>query len=993
MSAVWLLAACAASSPEALKMAEFGPGPVVKFDVFHRPLPDVPLPNDFASRFDALSPTKKRINASIEVAPTEWEKATRAGLDELSGWGTLAPITVQFTEPLDVANVMHRHQHDLLDFSNDAVLVINVTPGSEGFCEAVPLDMGQGNYPIALPTLDLYSSDPRSSLQNLQFEEVEEDLNHNGLLDPGEDTDMDGVLDHPNTLDGKAVSDSNPVLGFYERETNTLIMKPMMPMREATTYAVVLTNRLVSEAGDPVRSPFEGINHASQTKALGKLNDCLPSYGLAMNDVQFTWSFTTQSISADYKTVRDGLYGQGALAHLHKDYPATISKLFDLKKPAPGLNSKILKATEVTDLLVALQGATGGGNSSDADALIEMQKFVDFHVIGEVQSPQFFPRTDADGAMLPFYKQVWNLNETPRSEAVQFWLIVPKNRHGPTPVAVFVHGHGGSNYAGLEVAGPLARYGVATLSINAPSHGVGLDPTTTLLVKAVFQQHNLGQFGDAILTGRAIDFNGDGQLDSGADYWTSYVFHTRDMVRQTMVDLMQVVRMVRSFDGTQRWSFDLNKDGEPDLAGDVDGDGVVDVGGPDASLNLMGGSLGGIISGVGAGVEPQFDSALAIVPGGMLSEVGARSSLGGVRNAMVLRLLAPLFTNENGVLTVSAPEAEGDEAKLPVHALPTLTPGDTVVAVNNKTNEYRCGVVQPDGKFRVAVPTDNGDPLEFRLYSGTLDPTDESMPASVRTAGCLLPDADPVLVIDSFDRDANIGVRKFANGDQLHAFTDGFGLRRAAPELRRMLGLAQIALESGDPMNWAPYWEQHRTLTYGTGETVATRVVLMPSVGDTGVPVAAGVALARAAGFVEYDRVDPRYGVSQNQLLIDKWSVEGLSRMKRYTSADGQGVLVDLEYLASMTTGNDGYDVPRLSPPLRLPKYKPGPDGVTGLMFIYLSPQGKHGFATPNPKAAFDLGSLLANMIGRYAASAGKEFGFEPCQVDDSCSWIAPIPK
>src|SRR5512140_2454375 len=96
------LAVACSAAPEGLKRAEAGPGPVVKFDVFHKPLPEIPLPNDFATRFDPGSPTRLRLNASILAAPTRWEQATRRELDKLSGWGTLAPISVSFTEPLDV---------------------------------------------------------------------------------------------------------------------------------------------------------------------------------------------------------------------------------------------------------------------------------------------------------------------------------------------------------------------------------------------------------------------------------------------------------------------------------------------------------------------------------------------------------------------------------------------------------------------------------------------------------------------------------------------------------------------------------------------------------------------------------------------------------------------------------------------------------------------------------------------------------------------------
>lgn len=968
--------ACTPSLPEALRAADRGPGPVVKFDVFHLPLPEIPLPNDFATRFDASSPTQRRLNASIQAAPTKWEKATRRELDKLSGWGTLAPITVSFTEPLDVEVIYRRHHGDLLKFDDDAVLVLDVSPGSPGLCEAVPLDLGQGNYPVTLPRLDVYADDPRAALQQLQFEELEEDVNHNGVLDPGEDTDMDGVLDHPNTRDGKPGSQ---LLEFYERETNTLILKPMMPMREATTYAVVLTRRLTSASGDPVRSPFEGINHTAQTRDLAKLGGCLSHYGMTLDDVAFTWSFTTQSISRDYVQVRDGLYGRGPMASLATAFPPDVTRLRDLQDdPGPGLNAKIVPGAKVEALLTQL----GGGSGATKKAFLDSLKFIDFHVVGEVSSPQFFPRVDSKGAPLPLWDQVWNLDAPPRTEAVPFWLFVPKNRSGPSPVVVFVHGHGGSKFSGVEVAGAFARYGVATLAIDAPSHGVQLDPANQALVEALFGGAGLTGFGEALLDGRALDFNGDGKLDPGADYWTSAVFHTRDMVRQTQVDLMQVVRVLRGFDGTRKWPAGAGLEG---LAGDFDGDGKVDVGGA-APLMLAGGSLGGIVTSVGIAVEPQFHSGLAIVPGGMLSEVGARSALGGVRNAMVLRMLAPLFTSGDGSLTVTVPDAETEAASVTVSSLPALHEHDTVVLLDRTTGEHRCGAVEAAGRFRVAVPSDKGDVLEFRAYSGPL-PTQE------RT-GCVVPDGvAPIASVTTLDRDVKIGGATWAKGSGLVAFTDGYGLRRATPDLRRMLGLAQIALESADPMNWAPYWEQHRSFTYGTGETPAARMLLLPSIGDPGVPIASGIALARAAGFIEYDKVDPRYGKSQNQLLIDTWAVEGLSRTARYTNSKGSGVLLDLEHLASLTGADDGFDVPRLDPPLRLLRERPGTGGVTGVVFPMLAPEGKHGFASPDPSAPFDLGTLLANMMGRYAGSNGKQLGFEACQVDSSCAWIAPIPK
>ncbi len=961
-------------APSALRLAAHGNGPAVRFDVFHRPFADIPLPNDFATRYDETSPTRRRLNASIQVGPTEWERATRAELDKLTGWGTLAPITVSFDAPIDPEVILARHHGDRFDYQNDAVLVLDVTAGSPGLCDAVPLDLGQGNYPQVLAQQEVYESDPRAQLQTLVFEETEEDKNGNGVLDPGEDTDMDGVLDHPNTRDRKVGS---PLLEFYERESNTLIMKPVMPMREATTYAVVLTSRLAAPSGAPVQSPFAGINHVDQTQALARLPGCLGRYGLSLSDVAFTWSFTTQSISHDYKRVRDGLYGVGPLAHVAKDFPATLSRLDDVRAPGAGVTStKVVPMSAFMPLAMKLLELTGS-SAAQTQVFAATMASVDYVVAGAIASPQFFPRTDAAGAMLPLYRQVWNLDAPPRAEEVPFWLFVPKGRKGPAPVSIFIHGHGGSKFDALPFAGLLASYGIATMGIDAPGHGLGLPKLQAALVKGYFKDAGLEGLATSLFTGRAFDWDDDGTVDPGDDYWTAYVFHTRDNVRQTMVDGMQVVRTLRGFDGKATWAFDPGGRGGH-VAGDFDGDGVVDVGG-DAPLHVLGGSLGGITSAVFAGVEPQVDTAVSIVPGGMLGEIGVRSTLHGIEDALVLRALGPIFFADKGALMVRVNVGQTKDVAVKVADLPRLGPTDTVVLDNLATHEYRCAAVQTSGTFRIAVSTDVGNPLRLRVFRGPLAPRTPE--------GCVVPEGAAYVDISTFGYDVSVGGLGFSAGAPLAAPTDGFGLRRATPDLRRFLGLGQVALDAADPMNWAPAWDGTRPMTYGTGETSRTNVVVMPSVGDPGVLIANGVALGRAAGFIEYDRDDPRYGKPQNQVMIDTHTIEGTVRLGHYVDSKGTPVLMDVDHLAQVVPVDDGLDVPRLDPPLRLVRQNPKDGSYAGFILPMLSPQGKHGFVAPDPSQAFDLGTYLLNIIGRYMQQGGRALSFDKCQATSTCPW------
>jgi hypothetical protein len=998
LASLSLACACAAPEPQGLRRSDQGEGAEVRFDVFARPLPDIPLPNDIATRFDPASPTRRRLNASM-VAPTAWERAMRGQLDSLDGWGTFAPITVGFTHRLDVEAILARHRDDY-DVRNDAVYVIDVTIDSPDFCRAMPLDMGEGNFPYTLERQSYYPNDPRATTNTLLFEEVEEDANGSGVLDPEEDLDADGVLDHPNVH----TSGANPageLLAFYERETDTLIVRPLLPLRERTTYAVVLTRRLLDEGGRPVRSPFEFINHTAQTHALAPLAGCLQPMGLTLDEVAFTWSFTTQSITGDLRAVRDGLYGHGAMAWLADQYPAALSKLHPLRNS--GGNVHVVPGEQFLAVARDLLPLLGGGSSDPViQQILESHRFVAFHAMGSFESPQFFPRGDERGDVLPLHQQVWRIDPRTgeafhRREAVTFWLTVPRREVSarPAPVVILGHGYTGSKLDVLLYGGFFARFGVAALGVECVGHGISLAGAEIDLARALFTAYGLEPAVDAALQGRAFDQNADGRVDSGADFWTAYAFHTRDVIRQSAVDYMQLIRILRSFDGTSRWEFDADGDGRKELAGDFDADGEIDVGGT-ASISMSGASLGGIMSTIMGGAEPSLDAVVPISGGGGLPDIGVRSIQGGVAEAVNLRMMGPLLVSLRNVddeleVCQYVPDLNGlgprvaelnafCPGRLGAIDGARIFPGDTAVARNLRSGEHRCGRVLARGLFQVGVPADEGDPLRLEIYRGPLPPEPFT--------GCRVPDgASPSVMMDALGRDVSFQGRAWAKGSPLIALGDGFGLRRASPELRRFTAIAQIALDPADPINWAPYFEQ-RDLEYGTGQKVRTRALVIHTIGDMSVPVSTGAAISRAAGFVPFTERDPRWGKTPNQVLIDTGALEATERIPRYVSSAGQSVLMDVEHLALLDDGLDGYDVPRLIPPLRLVAPSPRAGGVTGTLFPFVRPEGQHGFDPPNPTATFDLGTVMANLIGRYIATAGRELELARCQVDSSCPWI-----
>ncbi|GMU62242.1 MAG: hypothetical protein AMXMBFR34_40050 [Myxococcaceae bacterium] len=989
------LAACTSPEGSGLMKTSEGTGAEVRFDVYHRPLPEIPLPNDFATRFDATSPTKRRVNASM-LAATKWERATREVLDQLDGWGTYQTITVGFSKPLDVQNLIARHQGDDYFAGDDAAYLIDITPDSPDFCQRVPLDLGEGNFPLTLERPSYFSNDRDG--EQLVFEDREEDLNRNNVLDPGEDLDMDGVLDHPNTLHpGQSKFD---VLEFYERETNTLLLKPVLPLRENTRYAVVLTKRLTDEDGRPVRSPFAYINHTSQTEVLKPLDRCLPRYGLGLQDVAFTWAYSTMSVSRDLVAIRDGLYGLGAMQRLATEFPAEVKELLTLKDamgPGVTVNVRLVPGEEFRQAAIDLLKSMGGGDLSPTyQAVIDSHKFIDFHVVFSFESPQFFRRADSEGKMLPLYRQVFEVDPITgaaftRPEKIFVWLTVPKNRRGPAPVVVLGHGYTGNKLDPLFYGGYFARYGMAAIGMENVSHGIGLPKEDLELGRALLASKGLGNMFDALVKNdRAIDWNADGIKDSAADFWTAYILHTRDVVRQTSIDYMQLVRVLRGFDGLKTWRYDGNKDGKEDLAGDFNGDGVIDVGGT-AAINITGGSLGGIMSAMMSGLEPQLDVAVPVSGGAGLPDIGVRSIQGGVREAVNLRMLGPLLVTlkDSATGTLELWTELPDLNDLGRRKLATvdqpLNEGDTAVLFNLTSGEHRCFRVGAGGLLRAAISSDEGDDYKLSVYAGALPPKERD--------GCSVPDdAVPYWTADKTGFAFKWQGVDHAAGEQLKALGDGFGLRRQSPEIRRFMGLAQLAIEQGDPVNYVPFSEKRRILRFGTGEEVATRMMVCNTIGDMNVPVATGTAIARAAGTIELFEKDPRYGKTENRVLIDTGTIDAVERNGPWKDSMGRDVHMDIEVLSALSGSDDGFDVPRLNPPLRLVKDSERIGGKVGVLFPMVVPTGRHGFDPPDPSLSFDLGSVMMNMLGRYMQTGGMELPMEACMEDNSCSWIPPIP-
>ena len=1005
----------------------------VKYDFFHKPLPEIPLPNDIATRVDRASATGLRVNASM-IAPTEFESRTRELADQLDGWGTMQPITIPFTGPLDIGSIVAAHREDNYDLANDVVFLINIDRSSAEFGKVHHLDLGQGNYPAIVEQRDSYgANDPRAGTLSLLFEEADEDTNRNGVLDPGEDTDADGTLDVPNYMPGAhpestdLAARADALMTFYERETATLIAWPMVPLRERTKYAMVVTRRLLDEGGEPVGSPFPWIHHLAQTESLRPLEEVLKPLGLGLADVGFAFTYTTQSVEAPMVAVRDGLYGHGVQAHLAQDYPADVSAIYPLRDAAkfPGAKLQLLPGeTWQAGLAKIFELTQQRIDRYSSQLVLDGQRYVDYYVIGAFNSPQLFARTDENDELLPYNDQVWppDLDRVPATahdEKVYFTLAVPRKEVSvrgqgkPAPVVILLHGHGGQRFMVMQWSAYFCKFGLAVLAIDGPSHGIGIDAVTRLGATSMMGQLGLGNAATAVFYDRAIDQNGDGVLDSGADFWTSYMFHTRDMVRQFTLDTMQTVRVIRGFNGTRRWSVNegIQLDG---LAGDFDGDGVLDIGG-DAPIMVTGGSLGGMMTMMMGGLEPEVTAIAPLVGGGALASIGVRSSNGGAKVGFMIRAMAPIYLgtlDASGTMQLETlvPDLI-EQVVVPLAATTGVVAGDTFVVENHANGSRGCGLVDPAGRVRASVESNVGDPTQLVFYRGAV---------IVPGTECeLVPGAIEIARVANTDRDVKFQTVRQAAGTPIVALAEGLGLRRGNPELRRMQGLGQLILDPGDPASFARHIQAEPLVYPGTGQQTGAHAAMIFTVGDTSVPNAAGMVVARAAGLLDYLATDPCYGKPVNQVLIDNYIAEGVHDLRRYVDSMGRGVHIDVENLSG---GDDVWakiNLPRLSQPLRIGMDKTDPlGGKSTALFVMTNPQGDHGFDAPggmvdsfrddclatctmmgdsdpcgcNSQITYDVGLFLVNMMSRYLKSGGTELSTDMCQSRNDCADIPAYP-
>ena len=460
----------------------------------------------------------------------------------------------------------------------------------------------------------------------------------------------------------------------WDPETNTLHVESEDLLEQHTRYVLIVMRGVRDAAGEPLEASgrFQAFRHSRReyddpaiTRYRAALLEGLVAAeeaGIDLNHVAVASVFTTQSVTAILEKVRDQINASTpAPADFLLAGPAartvfTVSSLVPGPTPPPFLWRGLIRTNPPVFSNSALTGAVNFLRQTFPGAVGRL-------AFGKYSSPDYLtpctpptpPEPPCDQSIPP----VGTRTGTPQvqgSNEIYFNLFLPSGTPPPGgwPVVIYGSGSGGDqkNFT-LRVAPSFAARGLALIAINAV--GLGLGPGT-LTVNLVGGQAVTFPSG-----GRSFDQDGNGVIGTGAAFASEGAeslsqrgsIRARDAARQTVIDLMQLVRVI-------------------EVGVDIDGDGARDL--DPERISYLGWSYGTIPGTMLAAVEPLVRSAVVSAAGGgnpdsFRLSVGNRPSLG-----QYLERRTPSLVNAPGLPTLGGVTVQGPhfDENLPLRYTPPL---------------------------------------------------------------------------------------------------------------------------------------------------------------------------------------------------------------------------------------------------------------------------------------------------------------------------------
>jgi hypothetical protein len=572
---------------------------------------------------------------------------------------TSAGVSVKFDLSDPAGSPFPSDRFTVRDWSNSTFRRVNLPKPD---CAARPSDCADID---VINTLDGFSTQPRITVPftgDIDVNTVNSDTVF--LLNLGSTLTLRGF--------GQRVG-INQVL--WDAATKTLVFESDQLLEEHSRYVLVVTDGVRDAQGNKIRpGDFEREMQRGHDRDSGEyrhaLRDAARAHGSAKRRVVAATLFTTQSITADlHKIMRQ----VKALSPVPADFNIGSTAAGPVRALFPTASLQAIQFNRQTGAApVFAQSLLPTPALGVAPGAVAQVAYGRYRSLDYQTAARFIPATGT----LSGRPQPQGANE------LTFQLFLPAGAKpaGGWPVALFGHGFGDSMYgAPWTVAAVLASRGVATLSINVVGHGGG--PLGTLTV--------LRAGGEAPVVvnagGRGIDQDGNGSIDSTEGVNAAPprgIIGSRDGLRQTAIDLMQLVRQV-------------------ELGMDADGDGSADL---DAQrIYYAGQSFGGIYGSLFVGVEPSVKAGVLNVPGGSIAEI---ARLGVFRPLTGIALA----TRVPSLINIADPSGIAFNENMPLRDVPPVVnnvPGATAIAQLLDRNEW----VQQSGNPVAYAPLLRKQPL------------------------------------------------------------------------------------------------------------------------------------------------------------------------------------------------------------------------------------------------------------------------------------------
>ena len=364
---------------------------------------------------------------------------------------------------------------------------------------------------------------------------------------------------------------------IYDPSTNTAYAKPAVPLDQHRRYAFIVTDAVRDASGAAVvaDAAFSACLQSS-TVYCQMLAGAMSNVSTAPHALVSASVFTTMSATAWLEHARANLQFTPPLTQILPNGAFAVANLTGIT-----LHEQTGSVpAQFTDISLPLNATLLAGLGSV--------------VIGSFQSPNYLG-TDQTIAPSPTNPML----AIPAGQTqVYFNALLPSSAKPAAgyPVVIFGHGLGDSRFGGPTAVAPaLARSGFAVIAIDAVGHGFGPLSTVSLTDAA-------GHTTTLNAGGRSVDLNGDGviEADEGCVIVTPVPYGVRDCFRQTVVDLMQLTRVIQQ-------GLDLDGDGKPDLDA--------------AHIYYAGQSLGGMYGTIFTAMEPSVRAAALNVGGGSQEDI------------------------------------------------------------------------------------------------------------------------------------------------------------------------------------------------------------------------------------------------------------------------------------------------------------------------------------------------------------------------------------